>query len=118
LTSHAGAPWFEVVLLEHEGSLVPDLLRTWDLNRGLYERNFRISRPSPDVDPTINAYDRISAWFSMAVLAKYCDRPVELASTLAEARAVLPAEVMQLFEAELAGVEAGVLPRRSRLALR
>ncbi|MBK7769560.1 MAG: hypothetical protein IPI48_03225 [bacterium] len=37
LTSHAGAPWFEVVLLEHEGSLVPDLLRTWDLNLGLYD---------------------------------------------------------------------------------
>ncbi|MBK9777909.1 MAG: hypothetical protein IPP62_16390 [bacterium] len=118
LTSHAGAPRFDVVLLEQEGKLVPDLLRTWDLNRNLYEHNFRISRPSPDEDPTSSGYERIYAWLPNAVLAKYCNRQVELAETLAEARAALPADVMQVFEAELAGVEAGVLPRRSRLTLR
>ncbi|MBK7672816.1 MAG: hypothetical protein IPJ24_15735 [bacterium] len=118
VTSHAGAPRFEVVLVEHEGRLAPDQLRTWDLNRTLYEDNCRTTRPSPEEQQTSTAYAHISAWFCNAILAKYCDRPVELAEALAEARAVLPADWMQVFEAELAGVEAGALPRRSRLALR
>jgi hypothetical protein len=117
LTCHAGAPRFEVLLNEHGGTLIVDAERTWDMNRNLYDANWKTIQALWRRGTPENFGTQMELLLSNAVLSKYCSRPAELATTLAEARLALPRDVMQAVETELAKVEPGALPRTSRLVV-
>jgi len=112
LTTHAGAPGFAVLLRDAGGRLVADTALTWAWNARKFERNDSLARATARFDST--DWDRaVTPRFENALLAKYCGRTAELAATVREARRTLPPAVFALFDAELARLEPGALPRAS-----
>ncbi len=114
LTSHAGAPWFEVLYRERGGRLVPDVDSTWSANAGPFATwdSTAVATSAP-AGPEGGWETVVAPRFSRAALAKYCRRDRELAAVLAESRRVLPQRLFEAFTSELARVEPGVLPRTS-----
>jgi hypothetical protein len=118
LTSHGNSPRIELLLHERGGRLVGDTDSTWTINATQFALNEGLARTT--TQPEVIGYRRswefaISPRLENAMLAKYCGRTAALDSVIAEARGVLPAEVMGPFQELLARIEPGALPRRSRL---
>jgi hypothetical protein len=121
VTSHAGAPAFQIVARAQDGRLVVDPAETWDLDLGGFRSRQALAealkRPAPE-DPRTDAEGRwegvVSPRLANAALARYCDRAEELNATLREAEAVLPPPVLARFRKALEVVEPGRLPRATR----
>jgi hypothetical protein len=118
LTKQVGAPRFDVLLHEREGRLVADTDSTWILNATQFADYESVAKANKQPEVTGYRQSWVFAYsprLCNAVLAKYCGRAATLDSTLMEARAVLPAEILKSFDELLAKVETGALPRTSRL---
>ncbi|MGH8801248.1 MAG: hypothetical protein ACREX6_02995 [Casimicrobiaceae bacterium] len=114
LTSHAGAPWFRIYLVDHDGILVADLPFTWRNDLRHFESSrrelARIER-DPKLDPRARHETIVSLLLHNAALARYCRHPDALAQTEREAKRLLTPEVYVTFQRIIASVEPGEMPR-------
>jgi hypothetical protein len=114
LTSHGGAPWFELRLRERDGRLVADIDSTWAANAREYAARDSASLANAKPPGAQETWDSvISPRLGNAAVARYCGRANLLAAILAEARGVLPADRFATFQAVIARIEPGALPRSS-----
>jgi hypothetical protein len=100
LTSHAGSPMFWLVLEEKNGRLQVNLSRTWEKNSKDFSANAKTLRDADEI-------------LFNAVLAKYCQRKVELEKMIQTAKSRLDKEELEKFMKILSQVVPGELPRRS-----
>ena len=114
LTSHAGAPWLSLSLREQEGRLVADVDSTWSLNAHEFAWRDSVAHEHSKPPGEHESWELVlSPRLGNAVLAKYCGRTRQLAAILAEARRVLPGDIMDDFKDLLEEVEPGALPHSS-----
>jgi hypothetical protein len=114
LTSHAGAPWFELRLRERDGRLVADVDSTWAANTREFAAREAAARENAKPPGENETWDSvISPRLGNAALAKYCGRTGLLAAIMAEAHGVLPPDRFATFSEVIAGIEPGALPRSS-----
>jgi len=118
LTSHAGAPGFDVVLLGKDGRLVGDPGATWARNERRFAANDSLAHAhvGPQSSGGREFWEpAITPRLENALIAKWCGRESLADSVVAEARGVLPGEIGAAFAKLVATVEPGALPRTSRL---
>jgi hypothetical protein len=111
LTSRAGAPVLPLILEVREGRLRANLAKTWAESESRFRENAATIRDMMRrvaVSPA-ELRELTEAVVFNAVLARYCDRPLELEATL-DNRALSAAETKAL-QAMLARVVPGELPR-------
>ena len=114
LTSHAGAPWFELRLRERDGRLVADTESTWAANARTFAARDSAARRNASPPEAHKTWDSvISPRLGNAAVARYCGRTTQLAAILAETRSVLPPDRFATFQEVIAKIEPGALPRSS-----
>lgn len=113
LTSHAGAPWFRIYLVDRDGTLAADLPYTWRMDA----RRFEASRRELDhvvgdrkFDPRARDETIASLLLHNAALARYCRQAVALDKTTADAKRLLAPDAYARFERLVASVVPGELP--------
>lgn len=99
LTCHAGAPIFWLVLEEEDGSFQVNLSRTWEENRPAFFENVKTLRTAEEI-----LYN--------TVLAKYCQRMIELMQMTHVANSDLDKEELKIFMDILSKVVPGELPKK------
>lgn len=113
LTSHAGAPWFRIYMIERNAHLEADLPFTWRMDRHRYDANRReLARVERDrsIDPRARDEVIASLLLHNAALARYCRQPDRLAATEREAKRLLSDERYRVFQRLVASVIPGELP--------
>lgn len=114
LTSHAGAPWFRIYLVDRDGKLAADLPYTWRMDAHRFESSRReIARV--ERDGNLDARARNESFASLllhnAALARYCRQPGPLEATDRDAKRLLTPLAYASFRRIVASVEPGQLPR-------
>lgn len=114
LTSHAGAPWFRIYLVDRDGRLAADLPYTWRMD----VRRFESSRRELDhverdrkLDPHARDETIASLLLHNAALARYCRQAGALDKTAVDAKRLLAPAAYARFERLVASVAPGELPR-------
>jgi hypothetical protein len=114
LTSHAGAPWFRIYLVDRDGRLAADLPYTWRMD----VRRFESSRRELDhvvgdrkLDPRARDETIASLLLHNAALARYCRQASALDQTTVDAKRLLAPAAYARFERLVASVAPGELPQ-------
>jgi len=114
LTSHAGAPWFRIYLVDRDGELAVDLPYTWRMDARRFAENrreiVRVER-DPKLDPRARNESLASLLLHNAALARYCRQAGPLEATDSDAKRLLAPVAYASFQRIVASVEPGQLPR-------
>jgi hypothetical protein len=113
-TGHACAPFVELAMRDAGGRFLADMQATWLRNAAQYLVNDDRIRSIGDPVTPSDRFECAVALFHNAVIAAYCDRPVELAATMAMARERLEPGVLREIQQAVNTLTPGGQPRRSR----
>lgn len=117
LTSHAGAPAFELVIKEVNGRFVVDRDLTWKENEAAYRQDrLMIEKSLQQItnDDFESDNEIVRALFSNSILSKYCGREAELANDVALIRRTGNKELEATMKKILSRVVPSELPSSSK----